>query len=70
LKNKGVASDTIIDGKRCWSLTGNNYDEKPNVRMVISFPHDVHDRITNESAKIGVSKTKFIIESVKKNLNR
>lgn len=69
LKDKGVVSDTKIDGKRCWSLTGNEFDNRPAVRMVVAFPKATHESICEGALKTGQSKTSYIIESVEKRVS-
>lgn len=68
LKNEGVVADTKVDGRRCWSLTGKEYEANPPVRMVVAFPKKVHEAMSEAAAKRGVSRTNFVIKSVKDTL--
>ncbi len=68
LKAMGVADSSKIKGRRHWKLTGKSFDPAPPVKMVVAFPKDVHDSMTEASDKRDMSKTDFIIESVENNL--
>lgn len=68
LKNEGVVSDTKIDGRRCWSLTGHEFDGQPVVKMVVAFPKKVHEGMCDKAISKGLSRTEFIVESVKERL--
>ena len=65
LKNEGIVSDTKLDGKRCWSLTGKKYDVDPPVRMVVAFPKSVHQAMSEAAAQKGSSRTNYVINAVK-----
>lgn len=68
LKSMGIIEDIKIRGRRHWRLTGKKFISDPPVKMVISFPNVTHKSISEVSKKQGISKTDFIIQSVKNNL--
>lgn len=69
LKNEGVVSDTKIDGRRCWSLTGHKFDDQPVVKMVVAFPKKIHEEMCDKAVSEGLSRTGFIVESVKERID-
>jgi Fe2+ or Zn2+ uptake regulation protein len=70
LKDKGIVADTLISGKRRWSITGNKLDDQPPVKMVVSFPKAVHIAMCEGAVGAGLSRTAFIVECVKDSLSR
>ncbi len=68
LKKEGVVSDTQMEGKRSWSLTGNEFVGQPLVKVIVAFPKDVHNGIRTESLKAGLSRTAYIVQTVREGL--
>jgi len=69
LKDAGIVSDTKIDGKRCWSLTGNKFDARPVHKMIVAFPQGVYDGMCEGALSTGLSKTGFVVDSVQKRIS-
>ena len=68
LKNDGVVSDTQMEGRRSWSLTGNEFVGQPIVKVVVAFPKSVHDGIRTEALSAGLSRTAYIVQTVRDGL--
>ena len=69
LKDEGIVADTKIRGERCWSLTGNKFNGQPIVMVTVAFPKDVHEGIKSEALRAGLSRTAYIVKTVRDGLS-
>lgn len=68
LKNMGIVADTKINSRNSWKLTGIPYDVRPPVKMVVSIPVDIHDKISKISIDKGITKSSLIISMLQDGL--
>lgn len=65
-----VVDDKKHRGIRYWRLTGNEYNPDPQVKLLISFPGKMHDKIKSYSKQSRMSKNAFVISMVERGMKR
>jgi hypothetical protein len=65
-----VVDDKKHRGIRYWKLTGNDYNPDPHVKLLISFPGKMHDKIKSYSKQSRMSKNAFVISMVDRGMKR
>lgn len=64
LREHRVVEDRLKRGLRWWKTTGVDYSPDPAVKLLISFPKTIHDRIVAFSKKGEMSKNAFVVNMV------
>lgn len=64
LREHRVVEDKLKRGLRWWKTTGVAYSPDPSVKLLISFPKTVHDRIAELSKTGKMSKNAFVVNMV------